>query len=585
MYRAEASLRFEPVVSDDALRGVLALADDTARPGYEEEAPAQPGGAGELDAAVAAAARREAGLDPAQLRDSARFIDSALSFLERRRRLLLVRAEQPSREQAEAGTRTLAEEYALRRQAWLERELGKVERELDATAAADPSPRTAERRDGAVLTRRLAVAALPPATESVTVKQLASMPLRDILVGALVGALLGPGDPAPVAFEGTAVRVKLLDPSAYTPQYDHGLARGLAAAGAEVQLVTSRYLWSEMPPAEGFEVVESFYTRAMAADRGVLARKALKVAEHPADMLALRGPAGAADVHHWQWLAVEPLDTVLLPRAPARVLTLHNARKGTLQSVRLRDRFERVSTALQRRIVHQMDAVVVHTREGIAYLEDELGLPPGRAHHIPHGALDYLTRLPRERPLPEPLADVEGPVILMFGVVRPYKGLELLLEAFRELDGAELWVVGRAGMPMDAFHEQARRAPGTVRFITRHVEDEEVPALFRRADVVALPYRSIDQSGVLQTALAFGKPAVMTAVGGLPEVVEEHGAGVLVEPGNPEAFAEALRALLGDPQRREALSAAAAAAAAGPYSWEEIGRRTLALYRSLNSAD
>jgi glycosyltransferase involved in cell wall biosynthesis len=379
------------------------------------------------------------------------------------------------------------------------------------------------------------------------------------------------------------VRVTLLDPSAYTPQYDHGLARGLAQAGAEVRLVTSRYLWSEMPPAEGFELVESFYPRAMRASRGALARKALKLAEHPSGMLALRRAAGEADVHHWQWLAMEPLDTLVLPRPRTRVLTLHNARKGTLQSVRLRDRFERIATALQRRIVRQMDAVVVHTREGVAYVEEELGMPAGRTHRIPHGALDYLTRLPGERPLPPELAAVEGPVILMFGIVRPYKGLEVLLDAFRGLRGAELWVVGRSAMPMAPFHEQAGRAEGRVRFVTRHVEDEEVPALFRRADVVALPYRSIDQSGVLQTALAFGKPVVMSAVGGFPEVVQEHGAGMLVPPGDAVALAEALQTLLDDEERRAELGAAAAAAAAGPYSWEEIGRRTLALYRSLNS--
>jgi glycosyltransferase involved in cell wall biosynthesis len=378
------------------------------------------------------------------------------------------------------------------------------------------------------------------------------------------------------------VRVQLLDPSAYTPQYDHGLARGLAAAGADVRLITSRYLWSPMPAPEGFELDEAFYPRAMARSRGALARKALKLAEHVPGMLRVRREAERADVQHWQWLAVELLDTLLLPRPPVRVLTLHNARKGTLQSVRLRDRFEGAATALQRRLAHQMDAVVVHTREGVAYLEQELGLPPGRAHHIPHGALDYLTRLPSERPLPPELAAVEAPVVLMFGIVRPYKGLEVLLEAFRELAGAELWVVGRADMPMGPFHEQARAAAGRVRFVTRHVDDDELPALFRRADVVALPYRSIDQSGVLQAALAFGKPVVMSAVGGFPEVAE-HGAGVLVPPGDPAALTAALAELLEDERRREDLAAAARAAAAGPYSWEEIGRRTLALYRSLDS--
>ena len=112
-------------------------------------------------------------------------------------------------------------------------------------------------------------------------------------------------------------------------------------------------------------------------------------------------------------------------------------------------------------------------------------------------------------------------------------------------------------------------APRTVRFVERFVADAELPAFFDRADLVVLPYREIDQSGVLFTALAFGKPLVLTAVGGFPEVARE-GAAELVPPGDPAALAGALSRLLGDPAARGRLAAAARAARDRPL---QLGRR------------
>ena len=120
-----------------------------------------------------------------------------------------------------------------------------------------------------------------------------------------------------------------------------------------------------------------------------------------------------------------------------------------------------------------------------------------------------------------------------------------------------------------------------MRFVTRYVSEPELPGFFRRADLVVLPHRSVDQSGVLYVAMAFGKPVVLSAVGGFREVAEDHGVGRLVPPADPGALAAVLQELLDDPAQRAELARRSAAAAAGPYSWDEIGRRTLALYEEL----
>ncbi len=366
------------------------------------------------------------------------------------------------------------------------------------------------------------------------------------------------------------MKVQLVDPSAFTPPYDRALAAALARAGVEVELVTTRFLYGPVPPAEGYRVEERFYRRSAARGLEASARLPFKAAEHVPDMLRFRRDADA-DVLHYQWLTVPALDAHLLPKSRPRVMTAHYI---------LPPRPSRRQVATARRVFGRMDAVVAHSEHGAARLRDEVGLDPARVRVILHGAFDYLTRLPEEKPLPAELAGAEGPVVLSFGLLRPYKGIETLLEAFRRVGGAELWIVGNPRMEVGPLRELAAEAGGRVRFVTRFVEDAEIPAIFRRADVVALPYLDAEHSGVLYTALAFGKPLVLSAVGGFPEAAAT-GAARLVPPGDAAALAAELSELAGDEAARAELATASARAAAGPFSWDEAARQTLALYEEL----
>jgi glycosyltransferase involved in cell wall biosynthesis len=338
-----------------------------------------------------------------------------------------------------------------------------------------------------------------------------------------------------------------------------------------VELVTTKFLYGEVPEAEGYEVDERFYKRTAARGLSSSARLPFKGAEHLRDMRAFRREPTDADVVHYQWLTLPGLDRRLLPPTRPRVMTAHYI---------LEPNASRRAARAAAKVFGAMDAVVAHSEHGAARLRDEVGLPAERVHVIPHGAFDYLTRLPEEKPLPEELAGAEGPVVLSFGLLRPYKGLENLLEAFGEVGEAELWIVGSPRMAVEPLHEMAALTGAKVRFVTRFVEDAEIPAIFRRADVIALPYLDAEHSGVLYTGLAFGKPMVVSAVGGFPEVAE-HGAARLVPPGDPGALSAALRELVDDAAARGKLASAAREAAAGAYSWAEAARRTLALYEEL----
>ena len=364
------------------------------------------------------------------------------------------------------------------------------------------------------------------------------------------------------------MKVHVVDPSAYTPPYDHALCAALARAGVDVELFTSRFPYGEPPTPDGYERRELFYRAARGAPASN-ARRAIKLAEHVPDMLRYRAAATAADLVHFQWLALEQLDAWLLPRGRPLVITAHDLLPRERSAL---------SRAARRRLYRRFDAVIVHSEHGRSRLIRELDLPAESVHAIPHGAFAHLAAL-APHPLPAPLAPTTAPVVLCFGLIRPYKGVDVLIEAWKGIPDAELWIVGR---PRFDIAPLRAAAASSVRWVPRFVSDGELAACFRRADLVVLPYREIEQSGVLATALAFGSPLVVTDVGGFAEVAQS-GAARLVPPADPAALRAALVELLADDSARERLSAAARALAAGEWSWERVAERTKALYSSLLS--
>ena len=165
-------------------------------------------------------------------------------------------------------------------------------------------------------------------------------------------------------------------------------------------------------------------------------------------------------------------------------------------------------------------------------------------------------------------------------LLRPYKGLDVLLDAWpavrAAVPDAHLLVAGRV-LGDEASAARAQATEGVIADL-RFTPTAEFVGAMLRADVVALPYRRIDQSGVLFAALALGRPIVASRVGGFAEGVEQTGAGVFVPPDDPAALAAALIAVLDDPARRAAMAAASRAAADGPFAWDAIAAATEHVY-------
>ncbi len=375
------------------------------------------------------------------------------------------------------------------------------------------------------------------------------------------------------------MRILLVDPRGETRPYDDALAAALAARSHDVSLVTSAPRVPQPPAPAGVRVHHAFYR--VADHLPGSARRVARGFEHPFD-LALLMPGlirHRPDAIHVQWL---PLGTV--DRGYWRVVeallgvpvtyTAHDALPNNPTPKRLR-RAAKNARAFGR--------VIVHSLHGRSALVDQLGVAPSKVHVVPHGALTAYRAV-------EPIApDVPdgAPLVAMLGLLRPYKGLETLLDAWPRVRAAipeaQLLVAGRVLGDPDGAARLERMAAETDSGITadlRFTPTAEFVGAMLRAEVIVLPYRRIDQSGVLFAALALGRPIVATRVGGFAEVVEQHGAGLVVPPDHPEALADALIELLRDPARRDAMAAASRAAADGPFSWAAIAAQTEAVYAS-----
>ncbi|MDW8404065.1 glycosyltransferase [Chloroflexus sp.] len=136
-------------------------------------------------------------------------------------------------------------------------------------------------------------------------------------------------------------------------------------------------------------------------------------------------------------------------------------------------------------------------------------------------------------------------ILLFFGFVRPYKGLEYLIQALahaRSQIDVHLLVVGEIWGSLAYYQRYAAEfgVADAITFVNRYVPNEELPPIFAAADVVVLPYVSATQSAVVQLALGFGKPVITTNVGGLPEVVQDGVNGLIVPPQDAMALAQAI---------------------------------------------
>ena len=369
------------------------------------------------------------------------------------------------------------------------------------------------------------------------------------------------------------MHVAIVDPVATTPPYDHELAGALARRGHAVDLLTAPFPFGPVPAPDGYRRDEVFLAasgRILRRNPRSRARFLLKGLEYPPSVarMWLRLRRLEPDVVHVQWLPVPRLDFRWLRRLAASRPTVFTAHHGV-------PRDEGAAMDARLEVYATVGGVVVHSRR----VRDELaalGVPRERLAYVPHPVF----ATPGETPTP-----ATGSKLLFFGLLRAYKGLDVLVRAMALLPDARLVV---AGDPLDPVEPEQRLAEelgvaGRIEWRLGFLPEDEVDALMRAATLVVLPYRRTDASGVLARAIGHGRPAVVSDVGSLGETVRDFGAGEVVPPGDYMALAAGCTRLLSHPDR---LAAAyrGTLAARDALTWEAAAEAHERLYEAVRAA-
>jgi glycosyltransferase involved in cell wall biosynthesis len=256
----------------------------------------------------------------------------------------------------------------------------------------------------------------------------------------------------------------------------------------------------------------------------------------------------------------------LLRRYPL-VLTIHDHQQH------LGDRgARRTPQAIMSYAFRRGDQLIVHSAWQRQQVIAQQRIHPDDVHVIPHVALARVDADARP--------DEQQNVVLFFGRIWPYKGLEYLIRA-EPLVAASVpdvrVVIAGEGEPFERYRTLMAR-PDRFQVVNEFVSAQRRAELFASASVVVLPYVEASQSGIVPIAYAFGKPVVATAVGGLPESVEHGRTGFVVPPRDEAALAQAITTLLQDRDLRQELGRRGREKLESEWSAAAVARRTLAVY-------
>ncbi|HEY1124156.1 MAG TPA: glycosyltransferase family 4 protein [Sphingobium sp.] len=378
------------------------------------------------------------------------------------------------------------------------------------------------------------------------------------------------------------MKVAMLDPSLFTGRYDDSLCAALAQRGHDVRLLGRPMRETDAIIPRGYIYTPRFFQLGEAV-RGLtgdgLLGKAVKAVEYSLDAIA--GPLAAleADVIHAQWLPFALADGRLLARLRGRaalVHTVHNAQAFHGDA----------TAAVQGRgymaLLPRFDALIVHGEATRAALEGR-GIDMDRVHLVPHPPMQLTAATPEDLAA-VPVKAPNVPRILFFGTIRPYKGLELLIDVAINLwkDGHnfELAIAGKPFMPVEAQFGKIRGAGFAHRLITDlgFLPESRLDAHLSRADIIAFPYRAIDSSGAFLSALGYGAAMVTSDAGMFGELSK--GDVARFPAGDAIALTDALRLLVDDASARLRFAQAAKALDTRLGGWDQAAADTQRVYES-----
>ena len=294
-----------------------------------------------------------------------------------------------------------------------------------------------------------------------------------------------------------------------------------------------------------------------------------------------------ADLFHAQWWSL-PLaaiyaciGAIFKLRGKPVVFTIHNV---------LSHERSQLYEIASRWLFKLGDHFIVHTEINRRQMKVHYRISGERISLISHGSLDFhvQNRIDRDNIRLELGIDPSQKVILVFGAIRPYKGVDTALEAFskvlQEVPDALLFIAGKLWQKWKPYQQliEDLGINDSVKTCLEYIPSGDVHKYFEAADLVILPYHHFDsQSGVGSTAVSFHKPMIVSDVGGLPDLVKD--CRYVIPPNDPKALARSIAGCLKDPKQLTAMAGCTQKVAA-ELSWPRIAQKTCAIYDNLISA-
>lgn len=375
------------------------------------------------------------------------------------------------------------------------------------------------------------------------------------------------------------MKIAVIDPSLFTWPYDRELVGGLQQIGHDVRLY-GKALPPTDPRSRDPLLQPLFYPRLASADAWPTAVKRLaKGLSHFGSMERLRRALEdwQPDVIHFQWLPLPVVDALFLPflrRIAPLVLTVHDTLpfNGSPRSS--------IQAAGTFRAFRHFDHLIVHTDQG---RQRVASLAMGGLSRVPHGLLHGDPSSSASAPR---AGGTDGRVtLLMFGQIKPYKGVDVLLEAVARLPMAtrqrvRVCIAGKPHMDMAPLRSLTARLgiEEVVEFHLGFIPDAELGRLFDEAGAVLFPYREIEASGALMAALAHAKPVIASRLGSFAELLEEGRHALLVPPDDAAALSGAIWRFVDNAALREQLSSGVEELRSAIPAWSDIAAQTVAVY-------
>lgn len=192
-------------------------------------------------------------------------------------------------------------------------------------------------------------------------------------------------------------------------------------------------------------------------------------------------------------------------------------------------------------------AYIVHSTSDKLLVAQRYKIPPQKIHIVPHGLYDHYGRAIESIKAKEMLSIREDFIIMSFGLIRRYKGIKYLIQAFEQLpenmvQKSRLLIVGEIWERREELLEQIKSSPSRekITLVDEYASDDMIPIYFSAANIVVLPYLRASQSGIAHIAMSFGKPVIVSEVGGLKESMGGYEGAFFVPPMNSDSIKKEL---------------------------------------------